>query len=409
MDLIWVFSTMSIERKSPICHGCLKILVENSEKEPLEENEVKNLSHCMSCNVAKYCSMKCQTKDYYIKHHKAYCKNIKKHVIRINEMEAEGMKLRPWYEFGEFGMNFEYVKYFRQRFNLAFAIWHVAETYDCYSCYENFFNRIVEIARFIDLDSYHIIRPYMIMALMAMGLDDEAYGIIKFWAGQDYHCDYAPNFREAFYVMAYDSDKELLDPGEYMHLPNQNKKENFYDDENLSPCYRCHGENFHNFVPALIAIKLNILLDMDERNSNFQNFMKALEMDVDGRLMKWKLSYPHIIDKIILMILGCPAKIFLRKLETQYEHLGQLINSSKEEPFDGEAFGSDEIILKEYHLINMEIYEEYQTYKQMKYFHRLFQKKPRAFQMVKHYQDWQSLDYTLRVLEPHGLAIMFEN
>ena len=64
---------MSLERKSPRCHGCRKYLVEDPKLEP-KENEIKILKKCTKCTLAKYCDRKCQIDDW--NSHKKFCKHV---------------------------------------------------------------------------------------------------------------------------------------------------------------------------------------------------------------------------------------------------------------------------------------------------------------------------------------------
>ena len=61
-------------RKSPICFGCRKFLVQNPNDNP-GDNEVSFLKDCSKCKYAKYCSVKCQKQDWK-KDHKADCASL---------------------------------------------------------------------------------------------------------------------------------------------------------------------------------------------------------------------------------------------------------------------------------------------------------------------------------------------
>ena len=79
---------MSLPRKSPLCHGCRKYLVENEKNKPLE-NEVTHLKSCTGCQLAKYCNQQCQIDDW--KSHKACCRHYKKLSDEVKKMDEKGM------------------------------------------------------------------------------------------------------------------------------------------------------------------------------------------------------------------------------------------------------------------------------------------------------------------------------
>lgn len=58
--------------------------------------------------------------------------------------------------------------------------------------------------------------------------------------------------------------------------------------------------------PALVAIKLNNILELEERKRDFDHFCAALNLEVDdeGTLSEWTEKYPVVIDHVGKMILG---------------------------------------------------------------------------------------------------------
>ena len=58
--------------------------------------------------------------------------------------------------------------------------------------------------------------------------------------------------------------------------------------------------------PALVAIKLNNILELEERKRNFDHFCTALNIEAhdEGTLSEWKVKYPVVIDHMKKMILG---------------------------------------------------------------------------------------------------------
>ena len=65
------------------------------------------------------------------------------------------------------------------------------------------------------------------------------------------------------------------------------------------------------YFPALVAIKINNILEMENRQKDFQRFCEAVKTDENGLLRNWNLSYPHIIQHIGLTILGFKRKKFI--------------------------------------------------------------------------------------------------
>ena len=64
------------------------------------------------------------------------------------------------------------------------------------------------------------------------------------------------------------------------------------------------GKHLFMHSPALVAIKLNNILELEERKRNFDHFCAALKIEDEGTLSEWKMKYPVVIDHIKKMILG---------------------------------------------------------------------------------------------------------
>ena len=73
-----------------------------------------------------------------------------------------------------------YQDYIIQKMHYGYVIWHMAEKYDCFELYEEFFNYSIEIAR-LSVKVTHELKYYLVMALLAMGRYNDAYDMIKFW------------------------------------------------------------------------------------------------------------------------------------------------------------------------------------------------------------------------------------
>ena len=77
---------ISYLRKSPICLGCKKFLVENANGS-LQANEVASLKDCSKCKFAKYCCVKCQKKDW--KDHKMHCETLSEMANHLKKLEED--------------------------------------------------------------------------------------------------------------------------------------------------------------------------------------------------------------------------------------------------------------------------------------------------------------------------------
>ena len=172
----------------------------------------------------------------------------------------------------------------------------------------------------------------------------------------------------------------------------ENPKQNSYWDE-LAP-----------FLPAILAIKMNTILRLEQRQKDFQNFWEAVDTTENGLLQKWKLNFPHIIEKISLMILGFKDQSrFQELLDNQlkdvdkymrtyatldqegpdFEFLNLYLYSSPNRPFKHQEW----IDLKlESFVKKFDINHHYTSSKwgttYLKYFHRLIEKSPRARELM---------------------------
>ena len=60
--------------------------------------------------------------------------------------------------------------------SMAFVIYHMAETYESYPLYEKFLYDLTILLRF-----NYIAKTHLVVALLAMGRDTEAYGTLKYY------------------------------------------------------------------------------------------------------------------------------------------------------------------------------------------------------------------------------------
>ena len=312
---------MSLERKSPRCHGCRKYLVEDPKLEP-KENEIKILKKCTKCKMAKYCDRKCQIDDW--NSHKKFCKHVSILLQEINEIGVPGKEKEhvpiPKIFKGRFqsdavmtGEEFAIIMtLIYKKFELAYAMWHLAEVYECYDLYQQFYYQSVEISNMGvagDFASYTTIRYYMVMALMAMGRFSDAYDTIKFWMMNNFLS--GKDIKAGEYTIKW---KKFEKHRQFRYI-NQDRNENIiemiYKNKPLDSIYSEQTQeewyvrqNIGPFMPALIAIKIHNLLEMEQRHKDFLNFIKAIETDNGGLLSQWNVRYPIVIDNIAAMLLG---------------------------------------------------------------------------------------------------------
>ena len=133
--------------------------------------------------------------------------------------EDEELELKYWcdpYDSISKYEKFPKCEYIQKKMNAAYCIWYMAEMSDSYELYEKFFNEVVELMRYSILVSADMIYSF-VMALIAMGRDNDAYNTIKYWVviGSTPFTDIQLQFNN-------------LNPGEWLHSPNQNEKENVY-------------------------------------------------------------------------------------------------------------------------------------------------------------------------------------
>ena len=107
-----------------------------------------------------------------------------------------------------------YLNYIWKKQCLAYCIWNFAEASNSYVLYEKHFNMVVEIMRTSAFGLCEM-KSFLVMALVNMNRDEEAYNTIKFWTN---------TFENTDSVTLATMTNRLL-PGEWLHLPNQNRRE----------------------------------------------------------------------------------------------------------------------------------------------------------------------------------------
>ena len=183
--------------------------------------------------------------------------------------------------------------------------------------YKKFFNYIAELAR-VSIKGTCDLKNYLVMALMSLGRDQDAYNMIKFWI-----------------ITFNESDNNTLEkmvnelkPGEWLHLPNQNMKEDLFEMTPPQPrglaALSGHSKGSsslydykHNyFLAALVAMKINIILKLEEAlrdvkkqnktipsnnsiiESNLVKELKEQREHLDGYVQT--LEFHEFLDEIVL-------------------------------------------------------------------------------------------------------------
>ena len=175
-----------------------------------------------------------------------------------------------------------------------------------------------------------------------------------------------------------------------------------YDPEN--PKRNIFWSDLGPFLPGILAIKINTILKLEQRQSDFRDFWEAVNTAENGLLGEWKLKFPHIIEHISLMILGfkdhekfqhcLDAQIkdvddymetffTLDKEGPDFEFINIYLHSSPVRPSEHQKW----IDLKlESFVKKFDINRHYNSSKwgttYLKYFHRLIEKYPRARELM---------------------------
>ena len=267
------------------------------------------LKKCSQCHLASYCNRDCQRKDWKY-NHKDECFHIKKVTEDLEKLEAnygsQGILEPPKILADDFKYhrgccnictdkkkiecaNEPHQKLVHKKFTYAFAMWHMAEKYNSYMLYKKFFDYIAELAR-VSIKGTCDLKNYLVMALMSLGRDQDAYNMIKFWI-----VTFNEKDNETLAKMANE-----LNPGEWLHLPNQNMKEDLFElVDSKPPQFYLEGHSQgssslndykHNyFMAALVAMKINIILKLEEALQDFKKHDKTFPSNdsiIEANLVK---------------------------------------------------------------------------------------------------------------------------
>ena len=163
--------------------------------------------------------------------------------------------------------------------------------------------------------------------------------------------------------------------------------------------WNLHGDRCHyikkigNEIYKLenIVRLLNKILDLEDRQNNFQNFCEAIRTEKNGYLSMFNLSYPHIIEKFVLLILGQKEAKFkeeFSELENHKQNLAVFVESCE---FLGYYFKFEDFVqyptkvMENFSSENpndweLSIEEKFPDY--WNYFCKLFHEKPEARKMI---------------------------
>ena len=192
---VLIFHRMiSYLRKSPICIGCKKFLGENTNG-GLQANEVASLKDCSKCKFAKYCSVKCQKKDW--KDHKMHCETLSEMSDHLKKLEEDHPGIgenkditdqeveqvleersifyvtksddRNHREFLEKYENDNRCQYLYTRLVRARMYWYHAEVNNAYFLYERYYHYIKDLIKCCPVLMDNLVY-YFIMSLIILDL-----------------------------------------------------------------------------------------------------------------------------------------------------------------------------------------------------------------------------------------------
>ena len=85
-------------------------------------------------------------------------------------------------------------------------------------------------------------------------------------------------------------------------------KENIFDvTNNLSHAYSWKRQWYMyvvTFLPGMVAIKLNIVLELLQQKEDARNFAEVYNSENGGILVRWRKNVPHLIQRIKSYLIG---------------------------------------------------------------------------------------------------------
>ena len=225
-----------------------------------------------------------------------------------------------------------YVMFLQKNIKKAYAIWSLGELTMKKHYYEQFFNFTIEkITSGTENVSMQLLYKneligsknlvfYMIIALVHLGRTKEAYGILKFW------------------ILHWNDKKKIkeeigkLKDEEWLQIPDQDPKENPTEILKVFSKERKDGSNTNFLFAALIAIKVQVILEMKSRLKDRTLVFKAFDRENSVTIATLNEKYPelkeaklHEVGKIILE--GMDLATYEKSEQNQINQLWQLIEA----------------------------------------------------------------------------------
>ena len=212
------------------------------------------------------------------------------------------------------------------------VFWYYAEYYNSYFIYNKYYSYINDLIKCCPVLMDHLIY-YLIMSLINLGLDDEAFNLINVWNVEFKHeksKDLVPLVKaildeDWLKLPKYDKYDSIEDSLELLNLLVTLRDQ--YDEEDfINNCEKKY--QLFPFLPAILAIKIRNMLNLNTNRENFEDFVEAVNGD-NGRLKNWRTCYPGILQNIGLMILGFKAKRFNEVIQTQANDVHEIMGLVK--------------------------------------------------------------------------------
>ena len=223
-----------------------------------------------------------------------------------------------------------YLKYLFRKQSLVFAVGFLAQQQsNSHPLYKKHFDLLVDFMK-MSSSGLCYMQSFLIMTMLSLEKDDEAYDVIKFRMCRFNDTSYR-DFNQIISIC------NSLENGEWLREPNQDKMEKklynvtYKNGIVEAPWFGTHG----SFLVGLLIIKYKIVWDMEKRLRNCHNFNQAMASSPEGSNL-WTLNhrYPLIRDKIQSYVLGYEkASKFKTVLISQKIHLSKMLDLVIEQRF----------------------------------------------------------------------------
>ena len=184
----------------------------------------------------------------------------------------------------------------------------------------------------------------MVMSLMALGRNEEAFSMINFWI------DFDENTTDIEFLIDNSNSSEEW----YQRLPKPNLKENIF---RLFEESQIMNPDAGTFMAALVGIKINIILDMEQFDNECRD-LKKHKKDLDIYLEK--LDWYGILSNV-LKFKPRPYIMNNFRLEKHFEKRNPFKSNGKKD---------------------RRPHPELEDRRVWKYFQRLFEQYPKALEMM---------------------------